>query len=143
MKLSLQEILSMIGASVQQAQHSVEKESVRIFLEQFLSGEADSYYSPRMIRMGLPSSNQPGNLLKDVEMPVSALFQHKAMHLSEVQLQLQLIPCESSGELAFQIGVKPTEEQPSSSYSQLNLTYQCGDSPEGIARLHQHTTQIL
>lgn len=139
MTVTLEELVRSIGTSVQAARYAVEAGAVGFYLEEFTRGQETDPYIPRTIRVQLPRSAQPGEQAQELEVPVTALLGHCPLRLEETRVHLRLAACEESGQLAFQLG-GALEGRP---VSELELHFKSTDTPEGMARLHQHSTRIL
>lgn len=141
MTATLEQLAAAIGTSVQAACRAAEESALRLYWEQFDREDSQGAYLPRTVQLLLPVSAQPGAERRRLEVPVTALLEHRSMRLDEVKISLPLTPVdgEDLAQPLFRLGGTADDGRTST----LELTFRGGDAPEGLARLHQRTAQIL
>lgn len=141
MAFTLEELITSVGASVQAACHAVDLQAAVLFYQGFTASEPgeDGVRKPLSWEFNLPTSSAPDSPEKRIRVPVAALMSHRPLLLQSVDVHIPLSPCEQDGHPAYQLAAGDGE----STAGTLALHFQQGETPEGMARTVQNTTQIL
>lgn len=143
--MNIQELLYRIGISVQHAHAAIEEHTANHFFEHYFEqAQAEQNingFAPKMIKIMLPSCN--GMEEKNVYAPLAALVPHTSLHMDSVKVKLNLkILDESNG--CFEVSASDTdtatEHRP---VGELEITYKCTNSPEGMARINTQLNSML
>ncbi len=138
---SLEELIASVGASVQAARHAVDLQAAQLFHDTFTQpgGNGDGPRTPVSWELSLPTAADPDAPARHIRVPVAALLSHRPLQLDTVDISIPVSLCRQDGELAFQI----SEEGDQGRTGTLSLHFVQGDTPEGMARVVQSTSQIL
>lgn len=141
MAFTLEELISAVGASVQAASHAVDLQAAQLFYSGFTAPdpEKDGIRRPVTWELAIPSFSGEKVSERRVRVPVVALMSHRPLLLQTVDVRIPLSPCEKDGAPAYELA--PGE--PDSHRGELALHFEQGDTPEGMARTLQTTTQTL
>lgn len=143
MKLSLSEIISSIGTSVQTARYALEDRAVELYFKGGYEEKGEEFV-PITKRISLPNTLGSESGRRNLDIPVTALFSHKTMALNKVDVDLRLKPCGQNGEVLFKIiGDNQKDDTDSGQFVDLSLSFSLDDTPEGMARLNQENVKLL
>ncbi len=143
MALSLSELISSIGESVQTARYALENRAVELY---FKGGyeERNGNLVPLTKIICLPKTLGSESARKNLDIPLTALYSHKTMALSKVDVNLRLKPCGQNNELLFNMFEGNSKnDTDSGQYVDLSLSFCLDDTPEGMARLNQENVKLL
>lgn len=151
MQLSLDELIASVGRSISAAQGAIEEHSLARFFDYFetsqqngLGGEA---LKPKTISMLLPSQEDISRPAQ-VDIPLSALAHHRQVSLDKVTVKVKARLESSNDRLMADMSAPVSNECSDPSASQedvgeINLTFNVGDSSEGVARVVQNITKMI
>lgn len=143
MELSLSQVISSIGESVQTARYALEERAVALYFKGGFE-EKEERLIPITKKISLPITVDSQSERKDMDVPLTALFSHKTMSLNKVDVNLRLHPCGQDGEMLFKMtGDGLNEEANSGQYVDLSLSFNLDNTPEGMARLNQENIKLL
>lgn len=143
MELSLSQVISSIGESVQTARYALEERAVALYFKGGFE-EREERLVPITKKISLPITVNSQSERKDMDVPLTALFSHKTMSLNKVDVSLRLRPCGQDGEMLFKMtGDGLNEEANSGQYVDLSLSFNLDNTPEGMARLNQENIKLL
>lgn len=156
MQLSISDLIASIGCSVSEAQHTIESHSVKRFFGYFdavgspdSSGAEEQVLSPKTVKMSLPSSEDITRTC-DVDIPLPALAGHRHVSLERVTVKINArLSANEGGGIVTDMGapvMSDGAEAPDGKlgdYGEINLVFNVGDSPEGVARVVQNITKII
>lgn len=143
--MDIQELLHGIGVSVQNAHAAIEEHTTRDFINHYFeavqSGESIDSFAPKMIKIELPKCN--GMEAKTVYAPLASLVPHTSLHMDSVRVKLNM---KVLSDAADRFEVSTSDADPVTDNSQageLEITYKCTDSPEGMARIDTQLSNLL
>lgn len=151
MQLSLDELIASVGRSISAAQGAIEAHSLERFFDYFetmqsngLGGES---LKPKTISMLLPSQEDMSRQAQ-VDIPLSALAHHRQVSLDKVTVKVKARLESGSGRVMADMGAPISNESTDPTASQedvgeINLTFNVGDSSEGVARVVQNITKTI
>ena len=141
MAFTLEELMTSVGHSVQTACHAVDLQAALLFYQGFTTSDhgQDGVRKPVTWDLVLPTSSAPEGPEKRVRVPVAALMSHRPLLLHSVDVRIPLVPCENDGTPTYELAGENT----SAHAGELSLHFVQGETPEGMARAVQTTTQIL
>lgn len=160
MQLSVEDLIASIGRSVSAAQQTIENHSMQRFFDFFEpeinESAADSNeggtisLKPRMIKISLPQSDDLSKYCQ-VDIPLPALAHHRQVHLDKVTVRVKTkLRPDADGNMRADIGspirkddMTNDNSQNGDEYGEINLTFNIGESSEGIARVVQNITKII
>lgn len=143
MELSLSQVISSIGESVQMARYALEERAVALYFKGGFEEKGERLV-PITKKISLPIAVDSQSGRKDMDVPLTALFSHKTMSLNKVDVNLRLRPCGQDDEMLFKMtGEGLNEEANSGQYVDLSLSFNLDDTPEGMARLNQENIKLL
>lgn len=144
MAVSLSELISSIGNSVQDARYALERSAVELYFQGGYQVLEDQTYLPLVKTVRLPKAPYAGAEWKTLEVPITALYAHNTMALSKVDINLHLKPYDDEGKLLYDVAPNhPDDETEHIEYADLSLSFSLNDPPEGMARLNQECTKLL
>lgn len=153
MQLSISELIASIGCSVSEAQHTIENHSVQRFFGYFdtvSSPNSDgNVLSPKTVKMSLPSGEDITKTC-DIDIPLPALAGHRHVSLERVTVKINTrLSADEGGSIVADMGAPIMSEGASApdgrlgDYGEINLVFNVGDSPEGVARAVQNITKTI
>lgn len=156
MQLSISDLIASIGCSVSEAQHTIENHSVQRFFGYFdaigspdSDGAEEHVLSPKTVKMSLPSSEDIAQNCS-VNIPLPALAGHRQVSLEKVTVKINTrLTTDDSGSVLADMGAPVASEgaaappNGSGDYGEINLVFNVGDSPEGVARAVQNITKVI
>lgn len=143
MELSLSQVISSIGESVQAARYALEERAVALYFNGGFE-EREERLIPITKKISLPITVDSQSERKDMDVPLTALFSHKTMSLNKVDVSLRLRPCGQDGEMLFKMTEDGLHEETNSGqYVDLSLSFNLDNTPEGMARLNQENIKLL
>lgn len=141
MEVKLEELLVSIGDSVQKARRALEDEAMELYFRGYQREDGDTYVPIRR-KISLPITGAPGTSSKLLEVPVTALYHHNSMALDTVDIRLNFIPVQEKEGLTLELQPQ-SQGEPGLSCSQLSLCFKREETPEGMARVNDHSVKIL
>lgn len=143
MEMKFQDLLTAIGASVQQARQVIEDSAVELYFQGYEKKEGDPpVYAPIQRQIQLPGSGS-SHSGKIVGVPITTLYHHNAMSLDSVDVKLKFLPSERDGDLWIEVKPRQETETAEFPYSELSLSFKSQASPEGMARVDGNFIKIL
>lgn len=144
MDLSLSQIISSVGTSVQKASHNLEKTAVELYFEGGYRRSDNNVHIPLTEMISLPSNLNAGSEERVLEVPLTALYNHNTMTLSKVDVNMHVKPYEKNGDIFYGLGPNNNMDAPEDKeYTELSLSFAISEPPEGMARLNQESTNLL
>ena len=137
MDLSLSQIISSVGTSVQKASHTLERTAVELYFQSGYEQQSDNKVRLALTEtLSLPSNPGSDAERKMLEVPLTALYSHNTMTLSKVDVSMRVKPYEKSGEIFYSIGPNNPKDNPEDNeYTELSLSFEMSEPPEGVARM--------
>lgn len=151
MQLSLDELIASVGKSISAAQGAIEEHSLERFFDYFETSQPNDLMTaslkPKTISMLLPSQEDISKSAQ-VDIPLSALAHHRQVSLDKVTVKVKVRLESSSDRLMADMGAPVSNECSDSNDSEenvgeINLTFNVGDSSEGVARVVQNITKTI
>ena len=143
--MDIQELLHSIGVSVQNAHAAIEEHTTRDFINHYFEavqndGSIDSF-APKMIKIELPKCN--GMEAKTVYAPLASLVPHTSLHMDSFRVKLNMkVLSDAAGR--FEVNTFDANTIADNSQAgELEITYKCTDTPEGIARIDTQLSNLL
>ncbi|MDE7200297.1 MAG: DUF2589 domain-containing protein [Lachnospiraceae bacterium] len=143
--MNIQELLYRIGTSVQNAHAAIEEHTASHFFEHYFepaqTEKSTDSFAPKMIKIELPSCN--GIEGKTVCAPLAALVPQTSLHMDSVKVKLNLKVLDESND-CFEVSASDTDAAAENSPAgELEITYKCIGSPEGMARINTQLNSML
>lgn len=143
MELSLSQLISSIGESVQEARYALEERSVELYFGGGYKEDGERLI-PITKNISLPTVLNGKSGSRELNIPLTALFSHKTMSLNNVDVNMRLIPCGQGDEMLFRMtGSTEDGGDQSGQYVDLALSFSLDDTPEGMARLNQENVKLM
>ncbi len=147
--MTLENMISSIGNSVQTAHNTIKMSSVAEFFEGFFNMEKtdnnsqnEAVYEPRTLKIVLPAGPD-GESEKTLVVPIAALVQHSSMNIDYVKINLNVSVTDES-DSSLQVSSQPLKAPNSKDLSgEMEIMFKCNNSPEGIARIETYMNNIL
>lgn len=143
-EVKLEKLVESIGVSIQKAQKAIESQTVDLYFQEYQAAEDQpDRYAPVTRQIQLPTNNALNAKEKIVEVPLTALYNHNAIMLDSVDIQLKFVASEKDGELYLDVQSNHEPDETRTDYSEMSLHFKKADSSEGIARLTDQTVKLL
>lgn len=151
MQLSLDELIASVGKSISAAQGAIEEYSLERFFDYFETSQPNGLMTaslkPKTISMLLPSQEDISKSAQ-VDIPLSALAHHRQVSLDKVTVKVKARLESGNDRLMADMGAPVSNECSDPNASQedvgeINLTFNVGDSSEGVARVVQNITKTI
>lgn len=141
--ISLSDLISQIGISVQNANAAIEQVALAAYLGQgydraFNQEMSQEEFTPISYTLHIPT---PAGK-KQINVPVTALMHHTSLKLEQVDVKLKF-QIEKSEEDTIYVSVKPSVNPEESVMNELSLQFKSSPPAEGMARIDQHQVQVL
>ena len=138
---TLEELIASVGASVQAARHAVDLQAAQLFHDTFTrpAENGDGPRTPVSWELSLPTAAAPDAPVRHIRVPVAALLSHRPLQLDTVDIRIPVSLCQWEKGLAFRV----SDEGGEACSGTVSLHFAQGDTPEGMARVVQSTSQIL
>lgn len=141
MELKFSDLLHSISESVQQAGKAIEQQAAELYFNDFEVEADGKAYQPIVRMVMIPDCSRADLPAKKLEVPMTVLCHHNTMALEAVDIKLKFIPSQKDGELY--LTVTPDPDACAKEYSEVSLSYQSREMPEGIARVNQQYIKTL
>jgi len=143
LELSLSQLISSIGESVQEARYALEERSVELYFGGGYKEDGERLI-PITKNISLPTVLNGKSGSRELNIPLTALFSHKTMSLNKVDVNMRLLPCGQGSEMLFRMaGDTADGGDQSGQYVDLALSFGLDDTPEGMARLNQENVKLM
>lgn len=151
MQLDMQQLITLLGKSVSEAQRAIQANAIGNYFAYFHSFDSNTNgpqsedavptYTPRTAVVEFPApSGEPAQVC----VPVVTMTHHNAMALDSVSIRLQAPVASVQGERILLDLSGPQENGPDNhSQTELELCFKCGEPPEGIARINTELNKFI
>lgn len=141
--MNMETLLYGIGTSVQNAHQAIEHHATQHFFENyFVPMEEDDCFRPKMVKIELPPSKDAEG--KTIYAPLAALIPHTGLNMDCVKIKLNMdILNETNGCLEVSAANAGSDTEDNRKSGELEITYKCTDSAEGLSRIETQLNSLL